>query len=189
MHNCWFEQILIHIFQTLNIEKQWNCITTSDHHIEQLHYKKNHIKGQKIALIETEKQPRLCNTCRNTMRSMWDTHYALAVLLFPSLYTTQPVMYVRTADGASSGRVRGTVLLPSPKPATSGFIRYYFSLLFHRTSRPNTAARRILTLMPHFSRDYSGGKIVYCWDLCQQSERQGRDVKGLEGILGSRCQI
>lgn len=87
MHNCWFEQILIHIFQTLNIEKQWNCITTSDHHIEQLHYKKNHIKGQKIALIETEKQPRLCNTCRNTMRSMWDTHYALAVLLFPSLYT------------------------------------------------------------------------------------------------------
>ena len=49
-----FKQILIHILETLNIEKQWNCITTSDHHIEQLHYKKNHIKGQKIAQIETE---------------------------------------------------------------------------------------------------------------------------------------
>lgn len=76
-----------------------------------------------------------------------------------------------------------------PKPATSGFIHYYFSLLFHHTSRPNTAVQRVLTLMPHFSCDYSGGKIVYCWELCQQSERQGRDVKGSEGILGSRCQI
>lgn len=45
--NAGLNRFLIHIFQTLNIEKQWNCITTSDHHIEQLHYKRNHIKGQK----------------------------------------------------------------------------------------------------------------------------------------------
>lgn len=141
-HNCWFEQILIHIFQTLNIEKQWNCITTSDHHIEQLHYKKNHIKGQKIALIETEKQPRLCNTCRNTMRSMWDTHYALAVLLFPSLYTTQPVMYVRTTGGALSGWVRGTVLLPSQNQLRLAsyviIFHSYFTTLAGRTLQCST---------------------------------------------------
>jgi len=57
-----FKQILIHISETLNIQKQWNCITTFDHHIEQLHYKKNHRKDQKITLIETEKRTWNCAT-------------------------------------------------------------------------------------------------------------------------------
>lgn len=47
-------RFLIHIFQTLNIEKQWNCITTSDHHIEQLHYKRSHIKGRKQIQKKTQ---------------------------------------------------------------------------------------------------------------------------------------
>ena len=141
---------ILHFLETLTISKRWNCITTSDHHIEQLHYKITIQKANKSkrTLIRKEKKERKkkkSNVAQTSATQLWK-YIATHVMCYisTSFLMVLPRMntLIQWCSAQHSERCPACSLAPTQRATTYGKTKGHVMPVNFRSSGLSLGAAR-----------------------------------------------